>query len=505
MRILFAAVFFLHSTTALFSQKMPVPDIVDKVISGVVTVAIYQSDVVLKPMGFRGSPSDLAYSKVLDLSGAQGSGSGFIIKENNKYYIITNAHVVQNATQDEGSIYIYTVNSSKYEAMLIGGDSFYDLAVLEFRTQPGNEISAVNFRTTDIRVGEPVYAIGNPLGDYPYTVSDGIISAKNRIRGGMTGRFGFLQSTATVIWGNSGGPLVDASGEVVGINSQIAFTQMDGNAMWLPHINFALEAAICRRLVNDIINNNGLVKRAYIGVEVNKESLVESKGSYYKSMNDQAAVNQLVTISNVITGSPADGILNKYIGYKIDAVNDAPVKSVQDVLGVFETVRPGETVSFTLSQKDQPVNVKVKASQASASANSDIGKLTLNKMGCNTLPSEDNTLSISFNKSGFSSYGNNSSGDAFELENKTKISSAVLFGNEWMVIGGGVYAESNSQIWTIKDLTDMGTVLRLCGENGFVDLILLRKGSDPKVASNYVAKRFIFSGANYIRRQSLWY
>jgi len=484
---------------------MAAADVVDKVISGVVTVAIYQSDIVLKPLGFRGNPSDIAYSKALDLAGAQSSGSGFVIKQNNKYYIITNAHVVQKASDEYGSVFIYSIYSTKYEAKVLGGDSFYDLAVLEFKTIPGNEISPVIFRKSDTRVGETVYAIGNPLGDYPYTVSNGIISAKNRIRGGMTGRFGFLQSTATVIWGNSGGPLVDVNGDVVGINSKVAFTEMDGKAMWLPHINFALESGICLRLISDIINNGGLIKRAYFGVEINKESLIESKGSYYKAVANQSTVNQLPIIGNIIPGSPADAELNKFIGYKIDVIDDTPIKTVQDALSVFEKVKPGKTVTFTLSKQGQVSKIKVKSTQSDASANSQIGNLILNKMGCKILSAENNMLSVSFPNSNISAENSGAFNETINLGTKTKVTSNLLFKNDWTIIGGGVYSEDNSQVWTIKDATDAGTILRLCGENGFIDLILLKKGADPKVSSNYLVKRLIFSENNYIRRQSLWY
>ena len=107
------------------------------------------------------------------------------------------------------------------------------------------------------------------MGSYPYSVTDGIISAKNRARGGLTGKFGFLQHTATIIWGNSGGPLINEKGEVVGVNSQIAFaTAPDGSQVLQQQINFSLEPKITERLINEVLNNNGRVKRSYIGLEV---------------------------------------------------------------------------------------------------------------------------------------------------------------------------------------------------------------------------------------------
>ena len=262
----------LLSSIIMFSIGQSIPDILEKSLSSVVTVGVFKTDYAKHSLGFRGeSAPEMAYKEALDLAGVSGSGSGFIINKNGKLYVITNAHVVEDASDEEGSIFIYSINRDKYEVKLVGGDSFYDIAVLEFIDNPGNEISSIQFRDNEIRIGEKVYAIGNPLGEYPYTVTDGIISAKNRTRDGMTGKFGFLQTTATLIWGNSGGPLIDENGDVAGINSQIAFAKSPGGEQLIQsQINFALEAGISKRIVEDIITNNGRVKRAFIGVEISQ-------------------------------------------------------------------------------------------------------------------------------------------------------------------------------------------------------------------------------------------
>jgi len=222
-------------------------NVLDKCLGAVVTVAVYQTEPYGKmTLGMRGEVSEEAYKKALDLTNAKGSGSGFVIKRGGKFYVITNAHVIESASTESGSIYVYTINQTKYEVRVLGGDNFYDLAVLEFVGTPGAEVDFVDFTKTEPRVGDKVYAIGNPLGTYPYTVTDGIISAKNRARGGLTGKFGFLQHTATLIWGNSGGPLVNEKGEVVGVNSQIAFASApDGSQILQQQINFSLEPKTC--------------------------------------------------------------------------------------------------------------------------------------------------------------------------------------------------------------------------------------------------------------------
>src|SRR5216117_3558856 len=99
-----------------FSQKPTVPQMLDKTLAGVVTVEIYQTDIAMRSLGFRGNSADLAYSKVLELNGAKASGSGFIITKNGKSYVITNAHVIEDASEKSQSIYVYSISYKKYEA-----------------------------------------------------------------------------------------------------------------------------------------------------------------------------------------------------------------------------------------------------------------------------------------------------------------------------------------------------------------------------------------------------
>ena len=471
---------------------------------GVVTVAIYEKDAAMKPMGFRGNSIDLAYSKALDLSGSKGSGSGFIIQFNSKYYIITNAHVVQDAASEEGSIYIYSVSYKKYEAKIVGGDTFYDIAVLEFVTPPGSEMVPLKFKTTEPQIGEQVYAIGNPLGDYPYSVTDGIISAKNRVRGGLTGKFGFLQTTATIIWGNSGGPLVDENGDVAGINSQIAFAQTGNTSIWQPQINFALQADISQRLVNDILTNNGLIKRAYIGVEISKDLLDESKVQYLSNFSNEM-INLTPVISGVIPGSPAAAVLSIYKGYTVLSVNNEEVRNIQDILGVFEKTTPGQVLMFKLSKGTQTATVKITTQTAEATENASIGNYVLKLWGCRP-QTMDRGLSLNFFDKGiYSAYRKTATESILNLGKKNYLSSDVLFNNDWLVVGAGILAAQNSQIWTVKDVTDMGTALRLCGTSGIVDLILFRNGANASDESNYISKRFILSGRDNVDKQTLWY
>lgn len=498
---LFAGLLFLQAAIA---QKTSAAQMLDKALSSVVTVAVYESGVGNKALGFRGNASDMAYAKALDLTGAQGSGSGFVITEGGKYYVVTNAHVIEGAADKEGSIYIYSINYTKYEVKIVGGDSFYDIAVLEFVKKPGTEITTISFRKNDIEVGDLVYAIGNPLGDYPYSVSEGIISAKNRVRGGLTGKFGFLQTTATVIWGNSGGPLVDVNGEVAGINSQIAFADRGDQSIWQPQINFALESALSRRLVNDIITNKGLVKRSYIGLEI-ATNKIDSK---YKPNYRTGPAEEIETrpvIYGVIPGSPAE-VLAGYKGYVIEKVNGEAVRNIEEILGHFEKTAPGQTISFTISRGSAVQTVKVTTKAAGASTMSAISDYVSAAWG-GRLISEQDMLTINFSDPNrYSGYRNKAAeGIWYVGSNSSSLPSSVLFGNDWIVVAAGIMSKNGSQVWRVYDAADLGAALRLCGSTGVADLVLFKKGSNPEDNNNYIQKRFVLSGNDAVYKQTLWY
>ena len=495
-----AAAFML----SVSAQNSPAIKMVDYALSAVVTVAIYQTDVAMKPMGFRGNSNELAYSKALDLTGAKSSGSGFVVKKNNKFYVVTNAHVVQDAAETDGSIYIYSIAYKKYNMKIVGGDSFYDIAVLEFIDAPGSEITSIKFRAAEVNVGESVYAIGNPLGDYPYSVTDGIISAKNRVRGGMTGKFGFLQSTATVIWGNSGGPLVDIAGDVVGINSQIAFAQQGTESIWQPQINFALEAGLSERLVNDIINNNGLVKRAYLGIEIARLKL----DSYYEKKygnSEKEEIDPLPYISGVVPDGPAAKSLSAYVGYTITAINNETVRNVEEALGALEKTKPNDEITFNLVKNGQTAVAKLKAGTSDVTSSTAIGKYAVNRWGGKS-SSNNNMLSLNFiDKNTYSSFKNKSTESISVIGNKNALAQDVLFSNEWLVVAAGLVSANGNAIWKVKDDADLGAALRLTGLSGVIDLVLFAKGTDVSNQNNYIVKRFKLSGRDNTFKQTLWY
>ncbi len=484
--------------------------VLENTLGAVVTVGVFETDIAKKSLGFRGQQSDMAYSKLLDMSGASGSGSGFIIKYNGIPYIITNAHVVEQASDANGSISVYTIDRTKYNAKVVGGDSFYDIAVLSLDRPLGKEASFVNFRSVPARIGEKVYAIGNPLGEYPYTVTDGIVSAKNRIRGGLTGKFGFIQSTATVIWGNSGGPLVDASGQVLGINSQIAFARQGNQSIWQPQINFALEANLATRLIEDIINNNGIVKRVFLGAEI-----VQRKNPYQPGTRDYSTyarsypADAYPKIGNVAANSPAQALKN-YAGYSILAVNNEPTRNLEEVLGEFEKAVPGQKLTLQLERNGTKQTVTVTPPALTKAYSSEMGKAFLQNNGIE-FTQVQNAIYVRVNNGAPQQQDQQMQKQRegatgfITVSKKTAVSTGDVTGSEWQLLGIGILEDDYEALWRINDIADVGTAARLTGLSGVVDIVLFRRGGDPAREENYIKKRVSLSGDNNIFQQSLFY
>lgn len=481
-------------------------EMLDKTLSSVVTVAVYDRTTTKKSLGFRGD-ADIAYQKVLDLSDSKGSGSGFVIQYAGKYYVVTNAHVVEQASDKAGALYVYSINQTKYEAKILGGDSFYDIAVLEFIDKPGSEISSVKFRKSEARVGEQVYAIGNPLGDYPYTVTDGIVSAKNRVRGGLTGKFGFIQTTATIIWGNSGGPLVDVNGDVLGVNSQIAFAKQGNQQIWQSQINFALEGTLSEKLVMDILTNNGLVKRAFVGVEISRMKMDESqkrnKGNFGFSAPE---INEDPVLSGVLPESPAYSQLSRYVGYTVKSINNTSIRNTEEALGILEKVTPGQSIQFGLEMNGNKVNVTAATRTLNESTLSLIGQYVARKWGAN-ITQQNNTVFLNiFDRNIYGSYQKNATEQIIYLDqNASKAPAEMLLNQEWRIIGAGIYEQNVQIIWKTTDLSDLGAALKLAGTVGAIDLVLFRKMGDPNDSRSYIRKRFVLSGEDSILKETVWY
>jgi S1-C subfamily serine protease len=493
--------FLLLFNLTAFAQNRQA-DVIENALSAVVTVAVYDTDIAKKTLGFRGGAStDIAYAKMLDLNGASGSGSGFVIDKGGKKYVITNSHVIDQASDKDGSIAVYSISRKMYNTRLVGGDTFYDIAVLEFIDAPGQEITTITFREAEARVGEQVFAIGNPLGEYPYSVSEGIISAKNRTRGGLTGKFGFLQSTATVIWGNSGGPLIDKDGKVIGINSQIAFAENGGQTFWQSQINFALEANLSSRLVNDIILNNGLVKRSFLGIEVgkNKMGVTRDNPAFWDAYSKLRGENHPV-IAGVMKGSPAERALSDKIGYCIAAINGNDTRNIEEVLGELENVKPGSKITFSIHKGSMKQEVTFTTAPLNYNRSTDMALYLAAKNGW-SLQQDNNSVIVNFTPALSGAPVKHQYLNPFNPDEKDNL----ITTGQWIVVGAGYLEDSYDGLWRINEIADISTATRLTAMSGMVDLFLVRKGSDTNDSRNYLRKRVFFADDPALIKETLLY
>ena len=268
-----------------------------------------------------------------------GVGSGFFIS--NDGYIITNNHVVENAIK----VRIKTINQKEYAARIIGTDPRTDLALLKIDAKNVPFIGLGD--SNKVEVGEWVLAIGNPL-DQDLTVTAGIISAKGR-QLGVADYEDFLQTDAAINAGNSGGPLIDMEGKVIGINS-IIFSPSGGNI----GIGFAIPSSIAEKVVRDL-KSRGRVVRGYLGIDIQALSESEAK--------DFELPVAGILVLKVEEDSPAEKAgLKKYD--HIIAVNGKNVKTSTQLSMTIAEVSPGEIVTLTIYRGKQKKNIKVKLGEA---------------------------------------------------------------------------------------------------------------------------------------------
>lgn len=442
-------------------------DVLENALASVVTVAVYETDYASQPVG-RGSSAaaitEEAYRKALDMGGESSSGSGFVIVQNNEKYVVTNYHVIADASTELGSVKVFSIARKAYDMKVIGGDPLYDFALLQFVDSPGAEITSVKFKTDEPRIGERVFAVGNPLGSFPYSVSDGIISAKNRVRGGLTAKFGYLQTTATVIWGNSGGPILDEKGHVAGINSYIEFAiAPDGSEIWQSQINYALEARLASRITSEVLANKGSIVRAYLGVAFG------TRIPWSDDSPENAEVQRVPEyprIVSVLPNAPASTALRSKIGWQVTVVNGDEVRNMEELFGLLESVKPNQEVTLTLARDSVTVEtVKVRST--------DLRNEHLEEIALHLLKQE---TAISFIDN-VPFVGLNFKPSRFQLvENEEEISHAVSsFGTQsrWKVVACGRRIAGGYNMYKVVELKDVGAAIRLTSLSGQLDVSMI--------------------------------
>jgi len=269
-----------------------------------------------------------------------GEGTGFVISSDG--YILTNYHVVQHADQ----VKVGFRDGTEETAQVVGTDPSIDLALLKVSV---NGLSSLPLGDSDaLRVGEWVIAIGNPL-DFEQTVTVGVLSAKNRRvplptldrRGLVT----FLQTDAAINFGNSGGPLMDIDGNVVGINTAIARQNLAEG------IGFALPINQARRVINQL-RDFGEVKRGYIGINMNIAG-IDRDAQDYLGLPDRNGV----IIDSVTADSPAERAGLKSFDV-IREVDGDPIADNDELISKISSYMPGEKVDLEVFRKGRTLSMK---------------------------------------------------------------------------------------------------------------------------------------------------
>lgn len=279
-----------------------------------------------------------------------GFGSGVIISKDG--YIITNNHVVENATE----VSVTLNDNREFTAKVIGTDGMSDIALLKI---DGNDFSYLTFGNSDaLQVGEWVLAVGNPF-NLTSTVTAGIVSAKNRgnVMGGSLGIQSFIQVDAAVNPGNSGGALVNTRGELVGINTAI-YSQTGNFAGYA----FAVPISIAGKVAADL-KEYGTVQRAVLGIQVpNIEGIRQE---------DPKRASELSQIKGVLVEDFAERSAAKASGIQkgdiLTAINNVPIRNFAELQSQLNRYRPGDKISVTVDRNgnQRAFNVELKNDEGS--------------------------------------------------------------------------------------------------------------------------------------------
>ena len=275
---------------------------------------------------------------------ARGSGSGFIFTPDG--FILTNSHVVQGADQ----IAVTLSDGRRFDASLVGHDSGTDIAVI--RISAPALVAAPLGDSEKIRVGQLAIAIGNPFG-FQYSVTAGVVSALGRSLRSDSGRLidNVIQTDAALNPGNSGGPLVNSNGEVIGINTAVILPAQG--------LCFAVAVNTAKFVAGQLIMH-GRIRRAYLGVGGQNVTIPR-----FVVRAQQLKAETGVLVISVEKQSPAEQAGLKE-GDVIVALSDSAIRSVDDLHKLLTEARIGSRCELTLLRQSQKISLTVIAQEAAA-------------------------------------------------------------------------------------------------------------------------------------------
>jgi 2-alkenal reductase len=273
----------------------------------------------------------------------QGAGSGFLWDD--RGHVVTNFHVIEGAQR----IQVRMIDGKALEATYVGGSRDYDLAVIRLRNPPAEILPIPIGSSSDLKVGQAVFAIGNPFG-LSRSLTTGVISALNRRLPTAAGRevVGVIQTDAAINPGNSGGPLIDSAGRLIGVNT--AIISRSGSSAG---IGFAVPVDVVNQVVPQLISK-GKMPRPGIGIE----ALSEEDGA---SLGVEGVV-----IDRVMPNGSADkaGLMgidyrNRVLGDIILAIDGQEVTNIVELVRIMQKYKIGQTMTLTVKRGDKVRKVKV--------------------------------------------------------------------------------------------------------------------------------------------------
>ena len=264
-------------------------------------------------------------------------GSGFVVSEDG--YIVTNNHVVSNADE----IFVKFSDGREYKTKLIGTSPEVDIAVLKIESN--EKFKPLEFSDSDkVEIGQWSIAFGNPMG-LNDSMTVGVVSASGRSSLGIEEIENFIQTDAAINQGNSGGPLIDINGKVIGVNTAILSTS--GGSVGL---GFAIPSNLVS-VVKDSIISTGKFEKPYIGVYLNNLDSEKIKALNIKSTNG-------VLIAKVIENGPA-AKAGMQANDVVVAVNGKSVNSAGAFIGELAAKKIGETVELSIIRNSQTLKIRV--------------------------------------------------------------------------------------------------------------------------------------------------
>ena len=298
-------------------------------------------------------------------STSAASGSGFVLSQDG--YIATNYHVIEEAAEDDTgavTIEVSFANGDKYDARLIGGEKDNDVAVIKIDADDLTPVTLGD--SSKLVVGEKVYAIGNPLGELTYSLTDGLVSALDRLittgENGDTTTLNVLQTNCAINPGNSGGPLFDSYGNVIGITTA-KYTQ-SSSGVSAEGLGFALPINDVKNILADLISHGYVTGKPYMGVQVMD---VSSEAQRY-------GITAGAAVSYVAEGSCAQkaGLQANDI---ITAIDDTAIDSSSALTAALSTgYKAGDTATLTVirNQQERKLTITFDEKNAQTEANNQI-------------------------------------------------------------------------------------------------------------------------------------